>query len=176
MALTPKQRRFIDEYLIDFNATQAAIRAGYSEKSAHNIGWENVRKREISEAISQRLQESAMMADEVLMRLADQARSTMEDFVTVLDNGDFIVDLNGAKEAGKLHLVKKLKETRHTDKDGNVEVKLDLELYDSHAALVDLGKYHKLFTDKQEVDLTSGGEPLSNVLESLLSKSYASES
>ena len=50
--LTPKQRRFIEEYLIDLNATQAAIRAGYSEKTAYSIGQENLRKPVIAEAIA----------------------------------------------------------------------------------------------------------------------------
>lgn len=52
MSLTPKQQRFVDEYLIDLNATQAAIRAGYSEKTAGAIGNENLTKPEISEAIA----------------------------------------------------------------------------------------------------------------------------
>ena len=42
--LTPKQRRFVNEYLIDLNATQAAIRAGYSKKTAQQIGAENLSK------------------------------------------------------------------------------------------------------------------------------------
>ncbi len=49
--LTAKQQRFVDEYLIDLNATQAAIRAGYSPKSAYSIGQENLKKPEIQEAI-----------------------------------------------------------------------------------------------------------------------------
>ena len=52
MALTPKQQRFVDEYLIDLNATQAAIRAGYSPKSADKIGPKLVGKSSISEAIA----------------------------------------------------------------------------------------------------------------------------
>lgn len=50
--LTDKQRRFCEEYLIDLNATQAAIRAGYSEDTAGSIGWENLKKPEIQEYIS----------------------------------------------------------------------------------------------------------------------------
>ena len=49
--LTPKQQRFVDEYLIDLNATQAAIRAGYSESTAYSIGSENLNKPEIEKAI-----------------------------------------------------------------------------------------------------------------------------
>lgn len=50
--LTQKQQRFIEEYLVDLNATQSAIRAGYSEDTAHAIGWENLRKPDIAEAIA----------------------------------------------------------------------------------------------------------------------------
>lgn len=49
--LTPRQQRFVDEYLIDLNATQAAIRAGYSKKTAYAIGHENLSKPEIANAI-----------------------------------------------------------------------------------------------------------------------------
>lgn len=53
-ALTPKQQRFVDEYLVDLNATQAAIRAGYSAKTAYSIGSENLTKPEIAAAIAQK--------------------------------------------------------------------------------------------------------------------------
>ena len=49
--LTPKQQRFVEEYLIDLNATQSAIRAGYSEKTAYSVGHENLKKPEIQKAI-----------------------------------------------------------------------------------------------------------------------------
>ena len=55
--LTPKQQRFVEEYLIDLNATQATIRAGYSEKTAKEIGSENLTKPNIAKAI-QEAQES----------------------------------------------------------------------------------------------------------------------
>ena len=51
--LTPKQQRFVEEYLIDLNATQAAIRAGYSEKTAKEIGSENLTKPNIAKAIAE---------------------------------------------------------------------------------------------------------------------------
>ena len=50
--LTPKQQRFVEEYLIDLNATQAAIRAGYSNKTAGQVGYENLRKPEIQQAVT----------------------------------------------------------------------------------------------------------------------------
>ena len=51
MALTPKQSMFVKEYLVDLNATQAAIRAGYSVKTAEVIGYENLRKPQIESEI-----------------------------------------------------------------------------------------------------------------------------
>ena len=55
--LTNKQVRFIAEYLVDFNATQAAVRAGYSQKNAYNIGAENLSKPYIKTAIDAKLKE-----------------------------------------------------------------------------------------------------------------------
>lgn len=56
VALTEKQKRFVDEYLIDLNATQAAIRAGYSENTAEVIGYENLRKPQIAEKVQEAMQ------------------------------------------------------------------------------------------------------------------------
>ncbi|OXT78550.1 terminase small subunit [Pseudomonas aeruginosa] len=75
MALTAKQRLFVDEYLIDLNATQAAIRAGYSTRRAAEIGSQNLRKPEIAAAIHQAMQARASRteidADYVLRRMVE---------------------------------------------------------------------------------------------------------
>jgi len=75
MALTEKQQLFCDEYMIDLNATQAAIRAGYSQKTAYSIGEENLRKPEIHRFLQDRMQERAARIDvdkdHVLRRLVD---------------------------------------------------------------------------------------------------------
>ena len=75
--LTPKQQRFVDEYLIDLNATQAAIRAGYSEKTAYSIGDENLKKPEIKKAIEQAQQErqkrTLVTQDDVIRGLLTEA-------------------------------------------------------------------------------------------------------
>ena len=68
--LTAKQQRFVEEYLVDLNATQAAIRAGYSEETAGSIGHENLMKPEIAAAIvaaqAERSNRTAITADKVL--------------------------------------------------------------------------------------------------------------
>ena len=70
MALTAKQTAFINEYLIDLNATQAAIRAGYSEKTADRIGHENLKKLEIQQEIADRMKQrekkALITAEEVI--------------------------------------------------------------------------------------------------------------
>ena len=53
MELTDRQLRFVEEYVKDYNATQAAIRAGYSEKTAHNSGHRNVKNGEIQGKIKE---------------------------------------------------------------------------------------------------------------------------
>lgn len=62
MSLTPKQRRFVNEYCVDENATQAAIRAGYSESGAGVQGHENLKNPKIAAAIKERMEELAVAA------------------------------------------------------------------------------------------------------------------
>ena len=87
--LTPKQQRFIDEYLIDLNATQAAIRAGYSPESARETGCENLTKPNISNAISKALairsRRTGINADRVLFELAKIAFVNAADVIRMDD-------------------------------------------------------------------------------------------
>ena len=73
--LTPKQQRFVEEYLIDLNATQAAISAGYSEKTAQEIGSENLSKPMVAKAIA-----------EAQEKLSNKAQVTVEMVVQGLLN------------------------------------------------------------------------------------------
>lgn len=86
--LTKKQELFVSEYLIDLNATQAAIRAGYSEKTANRIATENLSKPVIQAAISKaqnkRLEKNEVNADYVLKRLIEIDEM---DVVDILDDG-----------------------------------------------------------------------------------------
>jgi phage terminase small subunit len=87
MALTDKQRRFVDEYLVDLNATQAAIRAGYSDKTAYSVGHENLSKPEIADALAkaqaERSARTKIDADWILRRLADEADADVADLYDV---------------------------------------------------------------------------------------------
>ena len=69
--LTPKQQRFVEEYLIDLNATQAAIRAGYSEKTAKVIAAQNLSKLNVQEAIEdarKEVSEKALITTEMVVK------------------------------------------------------------------------------------------------------------
>lgn len=85
--LTPKQQRFVEEYLVDLNAKQAAIRAGYSPKRADMMGWENVRKPEIAAAIQaamkQRSERTAITADRALREVWAMATADASELVQV---------------------------------------------------------------------------------------------
>ncbi len=89
--MTPKQQRFIEEYLIDLNATQAAIRAGYSKKTAKQIGTENLAKPVLQEAIAEamaaRSERTGIDADWVLRRLVEIDRTNMADFLVIPEDG-----------------------------------------------------------------------------------------
>lgn len=135
MALSPKQQVFVEEYLTTWNATEAARRAGYSEKTARAIGHENLTKPDIAAEIQRRVADKAMTADEVLVRLAEQSRNEHGRYI----RPDGSVDIAGMLTDGKGHLIKGFKESKR----GSVIV----EFYDAQSALVHIGKHHKLFTD-----------------------------
>lgn len=90
-SLTDKQQRFVEEYLIDLNATQAAIRAGYSEKTAYSIGHENLSKPEIIEAIAQakkeRSERTKIDADYVLQKAVALLETNISDFLETPEDG-----------------------------------------------------------------------------------------
>lgn len=93
MALTEKQKRFCDEYLIDLNATQAAIRAGYSKKTANRTGPENLSKPVIKAYIDERMaqKEKQLIADqdEILKYLTSVVRGeNLSEIVVVEGEGD----------------------------------------------------------------------------------------
>lgn len=137
--LTPKQRRFIDEYLIDLNATQAAIRAGYSEKTAYSIGVQLLKKLEIQVEIQKRrnrLQSKLEITQErVLQELAAIAFANGDDYAKVVNSGLLpTVEMIPTDELPleKLPAIAGIKANQY-----GVEVKL----HDKVKALELLGKY-----------------------------------
>jgi len=101
--LTEKQRRFVEEYLIDLNATRAAIRAGYSEKTAYSIGHENLSKPEIADAIAEakeaRSERTKITADYVLQKAVSLLETNISSFLEAPEGGGMpYFDLSKATE------------------------------------------------------------------------------
>lgn len=171
-ALTDKQRLFVEAYLGEagLNATQAARLAGYKAKDDANfavIGSENLRIPKIAAYIAARMEAAIMSANEVMWRLSQQARGDIADFLDAKNK----LDLEAARRNGKTSLIKKLKQRKLLDGLEEVEI----ELYDAQAALVHVGKYHKLFTDRVEHDTSDELKAYLARYQEMLQKAYGQE-
>lgn len=168
--LTPKQERFVEEYLVDLNATQAAIRAGYSERTAGATGHENLRKPEIAAAI-QRAQEerskrTEVTADRVLQELARIGFADVRNLFTWdADRTAFVPSEDLTEDEAAAIAEVQSETTTFTDDDGNTEtrVKLKLKTYDKLGALDKLGKHLGLFVERVE-HTGADGTPLEVVV------------
>jgi len=81
MALDARRQLFVDQYLLSWNATRAAIEAGYSARSAYSQGSRLLKNDEVQQAIRERMAALTMQADEVLYRLTEHARADIGQFV-----------------------------------------------------------------------------------------------
>ena len=145
--MTAKQMRFCDEYLIDLNATQAAIRAGYSKKTAGVIANENLNKPYIREYIDKRLaeKEEALVAkqDEVMKYLTSVMRREKTEHIVVTlskETSTYVPDDTGTMR-------------KQTVKEEIPEiVEIPAKLSDSNKAAELLGKAYGIYTDKVDVE------------------------
>ena len=147
--LTQKQKRFCDEYLIDLNATQAAIRAGYSNHTAKDIGCENLAKPHIrayiDHRITEREQRTGITQDMVVEELAKIAFANIDDYVEIDDSaGANKVVVKPTREVpeDKISAVSSIKQGPN-----GIEVKL----HDKVRALENLGRHLGMFKDKVEI-------------------------
>lgn len=160
--MNSKQQVFIESYLKRWNATKAAQEAGYAH--SRQQGSRLLSNVDVQAAIQARIAEKAMGADEVLLRLAEQARASLEDFILIDEiTGEIKANLQIAQGRDKLHLLKKISLT--------AEGGLQIELYDAQDALKLIGQHHKLFTQKHEVDAPALA-PLLDVLKQEVGKIY----
>lgn len=155
-SLTAKQQRFVDEYLVDLNATQAAIRAGYSKKTAGSIGEENLKKPEIAAAVAARQAKIAekleITQERVVAELAKLGFCNMQDYMRPGFDGDPVLDFSALTRDQAAALTEV---TVEDFKDGRGEDARDVrrvkfKLADKRAALVDLGKHLGMFKDRVE--------------------------
>lgn len=154
--LTPKQAAFVREYLVDLNATQAAIRAGYSANSADVIGSENLGKPEIAAAITaaklERSQRVGITAADVLHELGILYRSDVRDF-TITESGELALRDGVPDEAWRAVSNIKHRVRTTTDKDGRTTTQREVEfkLWDKTAAARMLGDHLGMFPKKMEL-------------------------
>jgi phage terminase small subunit len=122
--LNPKQKRFVQEYIIDLNATQAAIRAGYSKRMAGYIGWQLLQKTLISAEIDRQL------------RKREERTQVDQDYVI----------------KGLLNVHERcVQAVEVLDKEGNPTGEFRFEASGANKALELLGRHLKMFTDKVEI-------------------------
>lgn len=144
--LNAKQNRFCEEYMIDLNATQAAIRAGYSVKTAGSIGEENLKKPEISRRIEQlkaeRSKRTGITADRVLQELAKIA---FVDPANLIDMETATVISNDPNDTAA---IASIKQKTFPTKAGYEGIEREIKLYDKIRALELLGKHIGLFSDR----------------------------
>ena len=159
--LTKKNEAFCDKYLIDLNATQAAIRAGYSVESAGSIGSELLQKPEIrariDKAMAERSRRTGINADRVLRELA---RVAFVDPSQVIDLNTAEVKPDAIKDDLAAIAGMKVKYVPHKDFDEDGEpiieqaIEREVRLADKLKALELCGKHLGMFADKVKLDGT----------------------
>jgi phage terminase small subunit len=151
--LGARQRRFVEEYFTDLNATRAAIAAGYSKRTASQAGWEVLRNPKVSAEISRRQQllsqRLEVTAENVTSELAKIAFASLGDFYGVAKGGRLEVDAKALADPVKAAALSQVEITEGAD--GKQVIKI--RLADKRAALNDLGRHLGLFNDRSEFSL-----------------------
>lgn len=168
--LTPKQERFVAEYLIDLNATQAAIRAGYSEKTAQEIGAENLTKpmirQHIDAALAKRSEKTEITADRVLKEISRMAFYDPIDLIEIIRDAmpdDAVENVRWSDDGKLIHGLRSPGDIRFLPEDVRRSIvgwgydrnqNFTLKLADKSKALDQLARHLALYNDKVEVGLT----------------------
>lgn len=156
MALNPKQRRFVQEYLIDLNAKQAAIRAGYSVRSAKQQGSRLLTYPAVAQAVALGQAEAAERArltlDDVIAELSLLAFANMRDYMQPGADGDPYLDFSKLTRAQAAALTEVTVEDFMSGrgKAAREVRRIKFKLADKRAALVDLGKHLGGFKERHE--------------------------
>lgn len=149
--LTKKQQLFVDEYLIDLNATQAAIRAGYSVESARDIGCENLTKPNIQQAIAEKMAErskrTGVNQDRVVLELAKIAFVNISDVVDT-DTGEILP--NASQD--DLACIESVK-FKQSDNQYGGSIEREVKVASKLKALEMLGKHLGMWNDKVDVNV-----------------------
>lgn len=149
--LSDRQQRFVDEYLIDLNGTQAAIRAGYSAKTANEQASRMLTKVSIQQAISERMAErskrTGINQDRVVLELAKIALVKMTDIV---DNQGRIKSTASDDDLACIESMK----YKESESDTGSSVEREIKIASKIKALELLGKHLGMWNDKLDVNIT----------------------
>ncbi len=145
MALTERQKRFVDEYLIDLNATQACIRAGYSAKNADKIGSQLLGKTRVSEhlhaELAKRSKRTGINQDRVVKELARIALVNPKNLINAKD-----ASINKDANDDDLACIQSVKVKTMSNDSGDM-VEREVKLHDKLKALELLGKHLGMWSD-----------------------------
>lgn len=148
MPLNKKQERFCQEYIIDLNGAQAAIRAGYSAKTARTIANELLTKPDIKanvdELIRERAKKAELTADQVINELKNIAFADIKDFLSFSTDELGRIQVK-AKNSDEID-TRAISEIHWSAKDG-----FKFKLYSKDSALVNLAKHLGIFKDKEDL-------------------------
>jgi len=154
--LTLKQQAFVDEFLVDRNATQAAIRAGYSPRTAEQLGYQllhhpSVRAR-IDAAIAEQSRRLGINADRVLLELAKLALANPLDVIEALD-----ATIKDGATREDTAAIQSIKVKTIPQKDDEPIIEREVRMYDKNKSLELLGKFLGMVVDKREITGKDGG-------------------
>lgn len=150
--MTPKQRRFVDEYLIDLNATQAAVRAGYAESSASDIGRQLLRKTPVASEIALRqskIEEKAIVTREQVLR--ELLAIGMSDVRKLFDDKGNMIPINQLDDATAASIagIESIEEYEGVGENRTaVGMVRKIKRFDKTKALELLGRHLGLWEDK----------------------------
>ena len=166
--LTDQQLQFCYEYIIDFNGTQAAIRAKYSTKSAKEqasrlLTYDNVQAK-ITELTQQRQARASKSADDVIAELEHIGFSRLGDIMTWDETGAaFINDSNEIPDCAEaaIESIQVDVDQIGNDKNSRKVLKTKVKLHPKIPALIQLCKHHGIANDKSQIELVGeGGGPI----------------
>lgn len=152
MALNEKQKRFCEEYLIDLNATQAAIRAGYSVNRASEMGYQLLQKttvqNEISKEMAERSKRTGVNQDRIVQELARLA------FCKITDVADRNGGIKENASEDDLACIETIKVKRSKTDNGSLCEEREVKISSKVKALELLGKHLGMWNDKVDINMT----------------------
>lgn len=159
--LKPKHQRFVDEYLVDLNASAAYIRAGYRSKQPHvdcqKLLVNSSVKAAISEAMAERSKRVGINQDRVLREIAKIAFANMKDFATWTPGGVALIHSEDVDEVDAAAIA----EISESNNEWGTTVKI--KLHDKKGTLELLGRHLGIFNDKLDVNHKGGVKVVHNV-------------